>query len=260
MSEPAPSPAPSNIYILADVAAIARRAATEFVRIAQAAVREKGEFSVALAGGSTPKALYQLLVRDAALRNAVPWDETQIYFGDERHAGPDDPESNFKMASDAMLRDAPLLPGQIWRIKGEYADAERAAREYEDLLRDRFRLAPGEFPRIDLLLLGMGSEGHTLSLFPGTKALHEEKRIVTSNWVGKLFTERITLTARAANAAANVIFQVSGADKALALKAVLEGPREPEQLPAQAIRPVNGSLVWLVDAAAGALLAAGIRE
>lgn len=259
MSESARSPR-HDVRIVPDGNALARRAAEEFVRIAVAAVRERGEFSVALAGGSTPKALYKLLVHDQALRRAVPWDRMQVYFGDERHAGPEAPDSNFKMAMDAMLRDAPLPPGRIWRIKGEYPDAARAAREYEDTLRERFRLAPGEFPRMDLLLLGMGSEGHTLSLFPGTKALHETGRIVTSNWVGKLFTERITLTAPAANSAANVICQVSGADKALALKGVLEGPYEPEQLPAQAIRPRNGSLLWLVDAAAGAQLSSGFRE
>jgi len=117
-----------------------------------------------------------------------------------------------------------------------------------------FGLKGGEFPRFDLVLLGMGSEGHTLSLFPGTKALHETQRIVTRNWVGKLYTERVTLTAPAANNAANIIFMIAGADKACALKAVLEGPHEPEQLPAQMIQPSNGTLSWLVDQAAGSML------
>src|SRR5258708_9177805 len=112
----------------------------------------------------------------------------------------------------------------------------------------------GGFPRFELVLLGMGNEGPTLSLFPGTKALHESQKIVTRNWVGKLYTERITLTAAAASAAANVIFMIAGSDKACALKAVLEGPHEPEQLPAQMIQPANGILTWLVDEAAGEML------
>jgi 6-phosphogluconolactonase len=148
----------------------------------------------------------------------------------------------------------PLQPQQIHRIKGEYEDTALAAAEYEDEIRRQFGLQPGEFPRFDLILLGMGNEGHTLSLFPGTKALHESQRVVTRNWVGKLYTERITLTAPAANAAANTIFMVTGSDKACALKAVLEGPHEPEQLPAQMIQPTNGSLSWLIDTAAGSLL------
>jgi 6-phosphogluconolactonase len=148
----------------------------------------------------------------------------------------------------------PLQSQQIHRIKGEYPDTAQAAAEYEDEIRRTFALKAGEFPRFDLILLGMGNEGHTLSLFPGTKALHESQRIVTRNWVGKLYTERITLTAPAANGAANIIFMVTASDKACALKAVLEGPYEPEQLPAQVIRPTNGSLSWLIDAAAGSML------
>jgi 6-phosphogluconolactonase len=164
------------------------------------------------------------------------------------------------MATDALLSRAPLNPEQVKRIKGEYPDTEKAAQEYEQEIRSYFQLKHGEFPRFDLILLGMGNEGHTLSLFPGTKALQELKRIVTRNWVGKLFTERITLTAPAANNAAEVIFMVTGSDKALALKAVLEGPREPEQLPAQLIRPVDGKLLWLVDPLAGAMLSGANRK
>jgi 6-phosphogluconolactonase len=162
------------------------------------------------------------------------------------------------MATDAMLSKVPLQPQQIHRIKGEYPDAAQAAAEYEDEIRRTFALETGEFPRFDLVLLGMGSEGHTLSLFPGTKALHDTQHIVTRNWVGKLYTERITLTAPAANAAANIMFMVTGSDKACALKAVLEGPHEPEQLPAQMIQPRNGSLSWLIDAAAGSMLSKAI--
>src|SRR5213080_865984 len=134
------------------------------------------------------------------------------------------------------------------------------AHEYEEALVKYFKLKAGELPRFDLLLAGMGNEGHTLSLFPGTKALHADGRIAVHNWVGKLFTERITLTAPAACAASEILFMVTGGDKALALKGVLEGPYEPEQLPAQLLQPKDGKLVWLVDTAAGSMLSKGIRE
>jgi 6-phosphogluconolactonase len=249
-----------EVRILPDGAAIARRAAQKFVEAGAVAVNEKGSFSVVLAGGSTPKALYGLLVNDPALRAQVPWDKMQVFFGDERHVGPDHPDSNFRMANEAMISKSPLKPEQVTRIKGEYPDAEQVAREYELAIRSYFKLADGEFPRFDLVLLGMGSEGHTASLFPGTKALHEKRRIAVSNWVGKLLAERITLTPPAINNAAHVIFMVTGAGKAPALTAVLERVYEPDQLPAQLIRPANGTLLWLVDTAAGGLLTRAIRE
>jgi 6-phosphogluconolactonase len=249
-----------EIRILADGAAIARRAAQEFVQAAATAARERGAFHVALAGGSTPKALYELLANDPVLRLRVPWDKIQVFFGDERHVGPGHADSNFRMATETMLSKVPLKANQVTRIKGEHPDAEQAAREYEEAIASHFGLRTGEPPRFDLLLAGMGNEGHTLSLFPGTKALHADGRVVVRNWVGKLYTERITITAPAACAAAEILFMVTGADKALALKGVLEGPYEPEQLPAQLLQPTNGKLLWLVDTAAGAMLSKGIRE
>ena len=249
-----------EVRILADGAAIARCAAQEFVQAAAAAVQEKGSFTVALAGGSTPKALYSLLVTDATLRAQVPWDKMRLFFGDERPVGPDHLDSNFRMVAEAMISKSPLKPEQVTRIKGEYPDAEKAAQEYEQALRSYFKLKDGEYPRFDLLLAGMGNEGHTLSLFPGTKALHADGRIVVRNWVGKLYADRITLTAPAASNAARIMFMVTGADKAPALKAVLEGPFEAEQLPAQLLQPKNGKLLWLVDGAAGSMLSTGMRE
>jgi len=249
-----------EIRILADGAAIAKRAAREFVQAAASAVREKNAFNVALAGGSTPKALYSLLVNDPALRSQIPWDKIHLFFGDERHVASDHPDSNFRMATEAMISKSPLKPEQVTRIKGEYPDTQQAALEYEQALREYFKLKAGEYPRFDLLFAGMGNEGHTLSLFPGTKALHADGRIAVRNWIGKLCTERITLTAPAACNAAEIIFMVTGADKACALKSVLEGPHEPDQLPVQLLRPQNGKLLWLVDAAAGSMLASGIRD
>src|SRR6266436_6512361 len=208
-----------EIRILPDAAAVAVRAAQEFVQAAAAAVRAKGSFTVALSGGSTPKALYSLLVSDPALRSQVPWDKIHLFFGDERHVPPDHPDSNFRMAMETMISKAPLKPEQVTRIKGEYSDAEQAALEYEKALREYFKLKDGEYPRFDLLLAGMGNEGHTLSLFPCTKALHADGRLVVRNWIGKLYTERITLTAAAASNSAEIIFMVTGADQAPALAA-----------------------------------------
>ena len=239
---------------MADANGIAQTAAAEFLEAAREAVREKDSFCVALAGGSTPKALYGLLSSNP-LQAKVPWSKMQFFFGDERHVSPDDAESNFRMAREAMLAKAPVDPKQVHRIKGEKANAAEAAEEYEEELRASFRLEATQLPHFDLVLLGMGPEGHTASLFPGTKALKEERRLVVSNWVGKLYTDRITLTPPVLNNAARVIFMVHGAEKAPALKAVLEGPYEPEQLPAQMIHPQKGRVVWLVDPAAAGMLA-----
>jgi 6-phosphogluconolactonase len=249
-----------EVQILPDGGAIAHRAAEKIVEAAAAAVKERGVFTISLAGGSTPKALYSLLATDATLRSQMPWDKTQIFFGDERHVPPDDADSNFRMANESMLSKVPLKPEQVNRIKAEYKDAEQSAREYEQLLRSYFKLSPGQLPRFDVLLLGMGDEGHTLSLFPGTKALHDNGRLVMSNWIGKLFTERITITAPVANNSALAVFMITKADKALALKGVLEGPYEPEQLPSQLIQPMNGKALWLVDTAAASQLSTAARK
>ncbi len=253
-------PAPREVLILPDAAAIIRRAAEEFLKSVGEAVAQKGSFTVALAGGSTPQSLYALLSDDPSLRSKIPWDKLHFFFGDERHVSPDSPDSNFRMANVALFSKGLVKPEQITRIRGEYPDTEKAALEYEQTLRAYFKLKDGEYPPFDLVLLGMGEEGHTLSLFPGTRALHATNRIVVRNWVGKLYSERITLTAPAANQANRVIFLVTRSDKAAALKAVLEGPYEPEQLPAQLIQPVNGKLLWLVDQTAGSMLATGIRN
>lgn len=248
-----------EVRILPDGAAIAARAAQIFVDVAKAAVRERGAFTVALAGGSTPKTLYGLLAAEP-LRSQLLWDKLGFFFGDERHVPPDHPDSNFRMASDAMLSKVSVAPAQVHRVRAENPDAEQAAQQYEAELRSAFHLSPGQRPRFDLVLLGMGNEGHTLSLFPGTKALRDNGRLVARNWVGKVCAERITMTAPVVNNAALVLFLITGADKAPALKAVLEGPYEPEQLPAQLIAPENGKLLYLVDTAAGSMLQNAIRE
>jgi 6-phosphogluconolactonase len=230
------------------------------VASAKTVVQQNGIFSVALSGGSTPKALYTLLANEATLRAQVPWDKIQFFFGDERHVPPDHADSNFRMANEAMLSKVPIKPEQIHRIKAENPDAEKAALEYELDLRASFKLAPGQLPRFDFFMVGMGDEGHTLSLFPGTKALHDNGRLVMRNWVGKFYTDRITMTAPVPNNAAQIVFMVTHADKAPALKAILEGPYEPEQLPSQLFAPTNGKLLWLVDRDAAGMLSVGTRE
>lgn len=250
----------TEVRILPDAASIAKRAAAALLEIAADAVRQKGSFELVLSGGSTPKALYGLLVDDPAFRSQVPWEKMHLFFGDERHVKPEDPQSNYRMAWEAMISKSPLKPEQVTRVKAENPNAEDAAKDYEQAIRTYFKLADGQFPRFDLVLLGMGSEGHVASLFPGTKALRENRRIVVHNWVGKVLMDRITLTAPAINNARHIISMVTGADKCPALTAVLERVYEPDQLPAQLIQPANGTLLWLVDTAAGGMLTRAIRE
>jgi 6-phosphogluconolactonase len=247
-----------EVRIFPDAGSLTRRAAEDVANLAVNSIENKGSFNLALSGGSTPKALYSMLATDPIFRDRIPWGKVFFFFGDERHVPPDHSDSNFRMAKEALFSKLSLREDQVFRIHGEYADTEKAALEYEQALRAYFKGNAGEYPRFDLVLLGMGDEGHTASLFPGTKALHAANRIVVRNWVGKLYTERITLTAPAINEASQILFLVTRADKALALKAVLEGPYEPEQLPSQLIQPTHGKLAWLVDQAAGSMLTTGI--
>jgi len=241
------------IKILPDIAAIAGQAASVFANAAQRAVQERGVFRVAMAGGSTPKTLYALLVAEP-FRSQLPFEKMRLFFGDDRHVPPDHPDSNYRMVSENFTAKTPIKPEQVFRMKTELQDTEKAALEYEQILRTQFALKPGELPRFDLMMLGMGNEGHTLSLFPATTALRDNGRLVVRTWVGKLYTERITCTAPVANNSAAVLFMIAGADKAPALKAVLEGPYEPDQLPTQYIKPENGKLIFLVDSTAGGML------
>lgn len=223
-------------------------AAEEVVKATNDAVSERGRFSIALSGGSTPKSLYNLLATNA--RNILPWNKMFFFWGDERHVPPTDPESNYRMADEAMLTKIPVAAGNVFRIAAENPDAAAAAAAYEETLRQFFALAPGEFPSFDLILLGLGPDGHTASLFPETAALQEKSRLVVANWVEKFKTHRITLTLPVLNAARCVAFLVSGTDKAPALAAVLERNAPDEQYPAKLVRPCDGNLIWLVDRAA----------
>lgn len=241
-----------EIRELADLEAVSAAATQELIDIATHTVAAKGSFAIALSGGSTPKRLFQLLA--AKGKAALPWDHIELYWGDERTVPPDHPDSNYRMTREALIDPLELDPRRIHRIRGEAKDPEDAARAYAD------ELAPlGEpFPVFDYVMLGMGSDGHTASLFPDSPALDEVQRPFVANPIdsplAKGKTVRLTLTARAINWARNVRFLACGADKADALAQVVEGGRDPRRYPAQLIRPIDGTLAWFVDRAAAAKL------
>jgi len=231
-------------------------AAAELVASAASeAVAERGRFTIALSGGSTPKSLYTLLATNA--RTSLPWDRMFFFFGDERHVPPTDPESNYRMADEAMLSKIPVSQSNVFRVIAENPDAKAAADAYEQTLRKFFSLEAGQVPSFDLILLGMGPDGHTASLFPGTEGLQEKSKLVVANWVEKLKTSRISLTLPVLNGARCVAFLVSGTDKAAVLKSVLEGDAPGEQYPAKLVRLAQGKLIWLLDRAAASGLSSG---
>ena len=244
------SEARPRVQVFDDAEAVARGAAERFVELGQAAIDARGCFSVGLAGGSTPKRAYELLASEA-YREQLNWSKVHIFFGDERCVPPDHSESNYRMANEALISRVSIPPPNVHRING-LGDAVANASLYEDELRTFFNAA--SWPRFDLVLLGMGDDGHTASLFPGTKALVEPRAWVVANWVEKFGAFRITLTAPAINHAANIAFLVTGATKAERLLEVLRGALDPEKLPSQLIQPLDGSLFWLVDKAAAGRL------
>jgi 6-phosphogluconolactonase len=239
-----------DIQIVENGEAVSRTAAEMLVSLALEKLKSKETFAVALSGGSTPKDMFVILANDAALCSRMPWDRVHFFWGDERHVAPDHTDSNYRMTNEAMLARVPVPPENVHRIRAENPDAGKAAEEYEQELRRFFNLGPEQLPPFDCVYLGMGPDGHTASLFPGTKALHERKRLVVSNWVAKFQSYRITLTTPVFNNADLVIFLVSGEEKAEPLRIVLEGQRQPELYPSQLIEPTHGKLIWLVDPAA----------
>jgi 6-phosphogluconolactonase len=239
-----------DIRILETAEEVARAAADSFTDIAIDSIVAEGRFSVALAGGSTPRRTYQLLASEE-YRDRIDWSKVHIFFGDERCVPPTHSDSNYHMVQETMLSRLPIPEENVHRMIGE-GDAHANASLYESELQTFFDGEP--WPRFNLVLLGMGDDGHTASLFPGTDALKENRAWVVANWVEKFQSFRITLTAPAINHAANIIFLVAGASKAERLREVLRGPHDPFRLPSQLIQPVAGSLVWLVDKAAAAQL------
>lgn len=243
-----------EIVTLTDSAAVAQEAARRFEILADEAIAQSGRFTIALAGGNTPRLLYTLLAQ-APYSSKIDWQNVFIFFGDERTVPPDHADSNFRMAAESLLNKVNLPEGNIFRMRGEDDPAE-AADSYSAILQEFFGLnkaggpAPENFPRLDLVLLGMGADGHTASLFPGTSALQERTKPVVANHVPKLNTQRLTLTAPTLNRAANVLFLITGADKAPALHEVLHGEYQPQTYPSQLVRPAQGKLVFLLDKAA----------
>lgn len=249
-----PMPDQSNVRILDDLQAIARAAADEFIACCQQSIKDHGRFTVALSGGSTPKALHGVLVeRYTKNPKLIDWSRVQVFFGDERHVPPDHPDSNFRMANETLLSKVPIPKENIHRMHCENPGAAQAAAEYEVELVRAFQLKPGDFPRFDLILLGMGADGHTASLFPKTEALNELTLRVVANWVGKLNTWRVTFTRPTINSAASVMLMVAGEDKAAALAEVMNDG-SPEMYPVKYVRPTNGRMIWLVDRLAAKLV------
>lgn len=241
------------IKIFADPEKLNQFAAEQFILLGNSAIQKNEKFSVALAGGSTPKSLYNLLTSDQ-FKNQINWEKVFFFFGDERSVAPDNEESNFRMANENLLKPLQIQAENIFRWQTELDDPEAIVENYAKNIASFFRLTENEFPAFDLILLGMGDDGHTASLFPTTKALAETKRIAVSNVVEKLQTTRFTLTFPTINHSANVFFLVNGASKAEVLRQVLEGEFQPEKFPSQAVKPESQNLFWLVDASAARLL------
>ena len=242
-------PSAPDIRVLNTPAELFQAAAEEFVDSRCASRDEHGRFTVALSGGSTPKSLYSLLASGSVPN--IPWDKIFFFFGDERFVPPDHPDSNYRMVHETGLF-SKVFSDQVFRVLTEEKDADTAARDYEQTIQKFFNLKPGEFPRFDLILLGLGPDGHTASLFPGTAALNEKNRLVVANWVEKFRSYRITFTLPVLDHAACDMFLVSGKDKADMVRQVLADKNA--DLPSQKVHPVDGRLVWLLDAAAASRL------
>jgi 6-phosphogluconolactonase len=237
-------------------AEVAAGAAELFTSAANAAVEARGVARIAISGGSTPKAMFALLADQSRPYFArVPWTKLHLFWVDERCVGPTDAESNYRMTNEAMLSKVPLPAAQVHRMEGELDPAVAASR-YEALLRTEFRLEGAETPVFDLVLLGMGDDGHTASLFPHTEALHELSRLVVANHVLQKETWRVTLTWPVINRGREVAFLIEGAAKTDVLHDVLLGAYDPETHPSQLIRPASGTLEMLLDAVAAAKLPA----
>lgn len=241
------------LKVVADADALADAAARMIVATAREAVRAGGRFTIALAGGATPRATYARLARPP-LRDAMPWDSTWVFFGDERAVPPDHPESNYRMAHETLLGKVPLRTEHVFRMRGEAEDPEAAAVEYAQTLARVFAPRRGELPRFDLVLLGLGIDGHTASLFPGSPVVREIFRwVVSVHAAAAAIPSRLTLTLPVFNAAARVAFLAAGAEKAKVIKAVLS---DKTLLPAGMVRPADGHVTWMIDRAAAGLLPA----
>lgn len=239
----------SELRVFPDHEALSRAAADTFLSAAADAIRDRRLFTVALAGGNTPRRTYEIIAQiwRAAPGGPLDWSRVHPFWGDERHVQPDHPDSNFRMADEVLIRHVPIPPGNVRPIPSALPDAGEAADRYQKELRDFFPLHAAELPRFDLILLGMGVDGHVASLFPGSAALEIRDRLVAASWVERLQSWRITLTLPVLNHAANLLVMVAGREKSETLRRVIEGPHTPPLLPAERLKPDSGTLLWLAD-------------
>lgn len=248
-----------HLQTFADAEAVSQAAAREFERSATESIMARGKFTVALSGGSTPRRLYQIL-SEAPHRDLIDWSKVEIFWGDERSVAPDHADSNYRMASEAALTRLPIPAERIHRIQAERLDRDKAAQDYQSEIAKVCGVDPnGEPPVFDLILLGMGPDAHTASLFPGSTGLKETSKWMVPNWVEKFKTWRITMTRPMINKARQVLFLVAGKDKAEPMHHVFCGPSNPSLYPSQLICPTTGQLTWYVDVAAMAELTKGFN-
>ena len=249
-----PRPVTVTYSVWSSPDSVARAAARRFLDVSEEAVGSRGIARIAISGGTTPKRMFEMLADPAGpFLNEVPWDKLALYWVDERCVPPTDKDSNFRMTTEAMLSKVPLPPEQVFRMEGELPPEEAASR-YESTLRNSMKLEGAESPAFDLLLLGMGDDGHTASLFPHTDALDDITGLVVANHVPQKDTWRITLTAPVINQARDVAFLIEGSAKTDVLAEVLTGSFDPDRLPSQLIRPSTGKLSFLLDDVAAAKL------
>ncbi len=232
-----------NVEILSDLNAISREAASLFINASRDSIAAREKFAVAISGGSTPRRLYTLL-SSSPCRDQVDWQKVHFFWADERCVPKEDEASNFKIVFDRLLSKVPIPNENIHRIKGE-EEPEKAARDYEADIKEFFE-ASG-LPVFDLVLLGMGEDGHTASLFPGSKSLEETARLVAPVYTEKSDQNRVTLTLAVLNNAAQILFLVAGTSKATVLSEILSDGEKKREFPAGRIRPLQGKVIWLID-------------
>ncbi len=245
-----------TIRVFDDPETLARAAAEAFARIVEEAVASRGRFVAAVSGGTTPRRTYETLAEggDPPYRARLPWDSVWLFSGDERAVPPDDPQNNYRMLHRALLSKVPIPAGNVARFWSEGEPPDVVSGYHENRIRDFFGLAPGAWPRFDLVLLGMGADGHTASLFPGSEAVEETTRLAVAPWVESMGARRYSITLPVINHAAEVMFLVAGRDKADALRRVLEGGPSGAPLPAARVAPAGGRVTWMLDREAASAL------
>ncbi len=236
----------AHIKVVPDPSHVAEAAAGQILAAAQRSIAQKGVFAIALAGGHTPEALYDLLSQ-SPYREQIDWAKVEIFFGDERCVPPDSPDSNYGMARRSLLSKVPIPGDNIYRMRGEI-DPNTAAKEYGLMLKEKF-----DDGGLDMVLLGMGDDGHTASLFPHTEALQEREHRCVANFVPRLKVWRLTLGAPFINKSNQIIVLIAGQEKAARIREVLDGPREPQRLPIQLIQPESGQMLWILDTGAAGM-------